>query len=203
MPKEDLSEQGIWSMALGFSALGYGGSLAITHFIDVDDGDAAFIASSAQWATLYTMMIGFLIDEDFFEDETLWMSVALAGGDLGLTGAALFSNQVNMSSGRVMLINLGGYLGALLGGGILTLAEPDEAKTAVATTLITSALGLGLTTYFTRNYDAPDVPVSTGSLIEYSQDGWAFGIPMPRMMPVKTDDVQTIGVEVPLVSGVY
>ena len=127
----------------------------------------------------------------------------LAGGDAGLAAAALFSGKLDMSAGRVGLINLGGSLGALLGFGITFLAEPDSYRVGVGLTLGLSLAGLGLTTFLTRNYDEP-APASSGlALVEHTREGWVISAPVPRLLPLRNQGRTSLGLAVPLLGGSF
>jgi hypothetical protein len=178
---DDISVQPVLAASLGGSVAGWVGTFLLTHYVDVADGDAALISSGAVWSTWLTAAIGALIAaESFFEERVAWVSALLAGGDAGLVAAALVSRKVDISAGRVGLINLGGLLGAMLGGGILAVAKVDSPRGAVGIMLGTTITGLVATTWLTRNYDRPDTGAKGVALLERTREGWAFGLPPPR-----------------------
>lgn len=203
IPEGDLDTQGMMGLSLGLSALGWGGTFALTHYFDVADGDAALISSAGMWATWVTAAVGALISEDFFGDEQTYIPVLLAGGDAGVAAAALLSKRLDWSAGRVGLINLGGALGALLGTGITLLAEPDSYRTAIGLHLGLSLAGLAAATFFTRNYDEPAPAASGLALFEHTRDGWAVSAPLPQLLASKDGTRQGLGVSLPLVGGLF
>jgi hypothetical protein len=204
MPAPDLSVRTTFGLSLGLSALGWGGTFALTRYLDVADGDAALVSTTGPWFTWFTAAIGTLIaEEEFFDDEKVWIPILLAGGDAGVAGAALLTGKFDMSAGRVNLINLGGLMGGLVGSGILALAEPDNIRAAVGLELGMTLVGLAAGAFFTRNYDAPATPASGLSLLELTPEGWAVAAPVPRFRPGprRADGTRALGLELGLVGG--
>lgn len=199
---DDLSMSAWFGIALASSAVGWGGTFALTHFVDVADGDAALISASAGWATVLTVLLGVLISEDFFSDEDVFIPVLLAGGDTGLVTAALLTGKADMSAGRVGLISLGGMLGLLLSGGIMAVADFDEYRPAVGMTLAITLGGLVGAYFLTLGYDDPGNGSTGLAALEYSPDGgWAVGTPVPRMTPAYVAGEHVLTFEVPLIGG--
>jgi len=198
----DLSASAWFGIALASSAVGWGGTFALTHFVDVADGDAALVASSAAWATWFTFAVAALISEDFFNDEDVVIPVLLAGGDAGLITAALLTGKADMSAGRVGLISLGGMLGMLLSGGIMAVAEFDEYRAAVGMSLALTLGGLAGAYFLTMGYDDPGNGSTGVAALEYSpENGWAIGTPVPRMTPAYVGGEHVLTFEVPLIGG--
>jgi hypothetical protein len=201
MPAPDLDPQVMFGLSLGLAALGWGGTFALTHYVDVADGDAALISASAGWATVFTVMLGVLISEDFFSDEDVFIPVLLGGGDAGLVAAALLTGKADMSAGRVGLISLGGMLGLLLSGGIMAVAEFDEYRPAVGMTLAITLGGLVGAYFLTTGYDDPGNGSTGLAALEYTPDGWAVGTPVPRLSPAYVAGQKVLTFEVPLIGG--
>lgn len=199
---EDLSGQGVFGVSVGMSALGWGGTFALTHYLDVADGDAALVAASAYWSTWFSLAIGTLIGaEDFFDDRHVVIPVLLGGGDAGLVGGAFLSKYLNISSGRVSLISLGGLLGGLVGGGIVALAEPEDPRGIVAWIFGSSVAGLALAAVLTNDYDQPS-PASAGlAALELTPQGWSLGVPPLRITPTSFAGRHGLAFEVPLLGG--
>jgi hypothetical protein len=198
---DDLSVSAWFGIALASSAVGWGGTFALTHFVDVADGDAALVASASLWATWFTFCVAALISEDFFDDEDVVIPVLLAGGDAGLVTAALLTGKADMSAGRVGLISLGGVLGMLLSGGIIAIAEFDEYRAAVGMSLALTAGGLVGAYFLTRGYDEPGNGSTGLAALEYGPDGWAVGAPVPRIMPGYVGGEHVLTFELPLIGG--
>jgi hypothetical protein len=167
----------------------------------VADGDSALVASAAGWFTWYTAGLGYLFSDEFFDKEEVWVPISLAGGDAGVATASLLSGKLNMSAGRVGLINLGGFLGGLLSVGILALAEPDDVKTGIGVTLAFTTAGLAGAWFLTMGYDEPGNGSSGVAALEYTPEGWAVGVPVPRMTPAYVGGEQVLTFEVPLIGG--
>jgi hypothetical protein len=203
IPDGDLGARTMLGLALGLSSVGYAGALAITKYLDVADGDAAYISSAAYWATWITAAISTLISEDFWDKEQLYISILLAGGDLGLLAAALTSNWFDMSAGRVGLINLGGALGVLVGVGVVALAEMDSWRAGLGTVLGFSLAGLVGSTFLTRNYDKPEAMGKGLALLELDEEGLKFSLPAPRLLAARDEGRLRLGLELPLVGGTF
>jgi hypothetical protein len=50
-------------------------------------------------------------------------------------------------------------------------------------------------------YDDPGSGSSNMAAIEYTPDGWAVGVPVPRMTPAYVDGQHVLTFEVPLIGG--
>jgi hypothetical protein len=172
----------MFGLALGLGVAGFGGTFAITHFVDVADGDAAFVSSAGVWMTFITLALGAMIgEEDFFEDQEVWIPITLAGGDAGVVAASLLTGKVDISAGRMNLITLGGILGVMLG---------------------TTLTGLGLSIFFTRGYDAPDTAGTGVAALELTEEGWTFNAPPLRFWPTRTSSGESgLAFDLSLVGG--
>lgn len=201
MTVEDPDPQVIHGLALGLSAVGWTGTLILTNYVDVADGDAALVAAGGAWGTWFTFAIGALISEDFLSDEDVWVPIILVGGDAGVATTALLTDRLDMSAGRVGLINLGGILGMLLGGGILVLAEPDDYRAAVGIELGFSIAGLVGAWLLTRGYDEPGSPATGLAALELTPEGWSLGAPIPRITPAWVEGRQAVTVDIPVIGG--
>ena len=106
------------------------------------------------------------------EDHGALFGSILAAMNVGIIGGAFLADGVDISRGRVLLINTGGGLGLLLGAGVDVLIEGDGvSQSAIMTSMLIGAgAGLALTSWLTRNWDAPSnaqmavVPVAGGAV---------------------------------------
>jgi hypothetical protein len=109
--------------------------------------------SGGLWSGVVTALILSTLDGDtkaFFGIESVVTGV-------GITSLALLSRTYSVSRGRMLLIDSGGILGALLGGASVALLGGDSKPVAIGAAFGTLA-GLGLTTYITRDFDGPSTP---------------------------------------------
>lgn len=199
---DDLSVSAWFGIAAASSAVGWGGTFALTHYLDVADGDAALVSSAAGWSTWIAIATGALIGAgDFFDNENIVIPVALAGGDAGLITASLLTGEADMSAGRVGLINLGGLLGGMLAGGIIALGEIDEGRAAVGLALGLTMGGLLGAFFLTTGYDEPGNGATGMAVLEHTPEGWAVGAPVPRLTPAVVEGRHTLAFELPLLGG--
>lgn len=178
-------------LAFGISALGetIGLSLSIlaANYSEISGGDGAILHSSALWGLFVGGVIATLID---YDSEILYYGLLLAGLDVGILSGFLTSLGVEVSTGRVIISNLCGILGILLGASLglpLVIDDPSSGyiRTYAGIMLGSAALGIGLGIIFTRNWDNSNEEqveeISfNNSLINYSPySKISFGVPIP------------------------
>jgi hypothetical protein len=132
--------------------------IAINSFRDPRGGDVSRATSFGLWASTLTLYAHGLADFEA-DSTTLWTSLLIAA-DFGLAigGALNYKNIAPMTRGRVLLIDAGGLVGGLLGMGSVVLIKGDvgDGKVFFTAAILGTLGGLGLTTYVTRAWDAPD-----------------------------------------------
>lgn len=79
------------------------------------------------------------------------LASTLIGGNLGIIASAIGQKSWQLSRPRARLISISGLAGALAGAGVLLITQPESDR-AILVPAATSALGLGLGAYWTRNY---------------------------------------------------
>ncbi|RYZ36985.1 MAG: hypothetical protein EOO71_29755 [Myxococcaceae bacterium] len=138
---------------LGFTGLG----ILIAEFANPTAGQVSMANSGGLWAGVLAGLL--MATQESNETQTFFAveQVVVAGG---LVSMALVSRNLDISRGRMLLIDSGGILGGLTGLSALFLLLGDDADEDVY--LVGAATGvvagLAATAFLTRNFDAPDAP---------------------------------------------
>jgi hypothetical protein len=138
----------------------------------ISAGTAASVTLGGMWGTWFGFALSHIADQR--GDELL--AGTMIGGNASLLALALLAPRWQMSESRARLISVGGVIGALGGAGLLLIVQPDE-SVALAVPLAGSALGLGLTAYWTRFRDEAAPGFRGGALINRSGGAWALDMP--------------------------
>ena len=118
-------------------------------------GDVAIATSGGLWLDFVTLMVvGATFDGDL-EPEAAFGAL-LASTVVGLGAGALIADQYPMSRGRVLVIDGGAAVGALVGVGAGLIIQADDTAPYFLLPAIGAVGGLALTTYLTRNWDRSD-----------------------------------------------
>ena len=123
------------------------------HLVRPTPGEVATASSFGFWTGVVALYVNLLVDLD----EPSWPTVWIAS-DLGLVGGAIVGRAFQISRGRSLLIDVGGIIGSLAGGGIGALTGDEDAGIALA--LGGTVLGLGIATFATRNWDVKAPPLT-------------------------------------------
>ncbi|MFL5348027.1 MAG: hypothetical protein ACJ8AT_24820 [Hyalangium sp.] len=115
-------------------------------------GQVSMANSGGLWAGVVPAL--FLAALDGGSTKTFF-AIETAVSTAGILTFAVLSASYLPSQGRVLLIDSGGILGGLLGAAAVAIAGANGQGVAVGAGLGALA-GLGLTTYITRDFDAPD-----------------------------------------------
>lgn len=129
-----------------------GAGIAIAVLGTPNAGQVAMANSGGLWTGVVTAL--FLAATDGGSKQTFFTIETVVSG-VGLLTLAILSNSHPTSQGRVLLIDSGGILGGLLGAAAVAIAGADGKGVAVGAGIGVLG-GLGLTTYITRDFDAPD-----------------------------------------------
>jgi hypothetical protein len=142
--------------------LGAGIGYYVGSRTDITPGAAALINSSAFWGTA----AGGLFALSFGDDRTISAGLVLSGLGMGTASGILMTRYFEVSRRRAILIDVGGLVGAIGGLAAESLAFPvtetgaKPSREHIANfTLGGMAIGLIGAGIFTRNLDAPKVPV--------------------------------------------
>jgi hypothetical protein len=123
------------------------------HLARPTPGEVATASSFGFWTGVVALYVNFLFDTD----EPTWPAIWIAS-DVGLLGGAVLGRAFQISRGRSLLIDLGGIIGSLAGGGIGALTGDEDAGVAIA--LGGTVLGLGIAAYATRHWDVKPLPIT-------------------------------------------
>lgn len=153
-----------WGLQAGFTekplvatvlASGLAGIAAGATLFDEapDPGYLSLVNTAGLWSAYAAGLLLVLAESEASAEDDFAMIVA--GADLGLIATALAARDVEISQGRVRLIDLGGLLGTLTTGGILVANEPDSPQTVAVTLLAGTTAGIVLATLATASWDDP------------------------------------------------
>ena len=166
-------------------AVGYGVSRK-----EIPDGLSLSVDFASLWGTWFGFLTSYLIyasDEDY--NGRAILTGTLLGGNAGLLGMAYAGRDWGLSVSRARIISLAGIMGAVGGLGIQLLGEVDGGRPAAGLYLATSALGLGVGVYATRE-DSPAESASArppalsgGSLLSRTGGRWSVSLPLPSPVP--------------------
>ncbi|RKH41570.1 hypothetical protein [Corallococcus llansteffanensis] len=136
--------------ALGFTGLG----LLIAEFAQPTAGQVSLANSGGLWSGV---VAGLLMATNNNGDTRVFLGIEQGVVAAGIVTFALISRDLDISRGRVLLIDAGGILGGLLGASTLFLLNAEEdADVFLVGTSVGVLAGLGAATFFTRDYDARD-----------------------------------------------
>jgi hypothetical protein len=137
---------------------GLGAGLGLWYGFEPTAGDVSLATSTGWWSSILGVFVWGMTE--FEGDARTLFPTFLALSDVGLLAGALLTRVSPMSRGRVLLIDLGGAVGAGVGMGLDVLIEGGDFSlegffgSATAGALV----GLGLSYWLTRNWDVPDPP---------------------------------------------
>ena len=99
------------------------------------------------------------------------LAATLLGGNAGLVGGALITPGLGWGRNRWRVVSAIGLLGGVAGAGIDLLFQVDDEKAAIATPLLTSALGLALGASLTGGDEDRSPAPAPGALLSFGSDG--------------------------------
>jgi hypothetical protein len=141
---------------LGMNLAGTALGTATAAFLKPKNGQVSFANSAGLWSTTLTLFVMNAAGVNIFEDDGFWQASLLAS-DLGLLAGALGATQLDISRGRVLLIDAGGVVGMFLGMGVAVLAAEEPSQELVGALGTLGILG-GLTSvyFLSAGIDEPD-----------------------------------------------
>ncbi|MBI5499270.1 MAG: hypothetical protein HY907_03440 [Deltaproteobacteria bacterium] len=208
----DFSTVAPWSL-LGWG-LGLGTGITLAATVDLTKGDVALTNSAAAWGTFAgAVAAGTILGRDVFTTSSDYdFAIPFAGLNAGLLAGVLTSIWVDVSRGRMALIDLSGLLGVLLGGSLgtpLIFEDPseDDKRWYSAIMLASAATGLTVGALLTADLDDDD-GVAAAAMIEVAPQGdVSLHVPIPRPWimpdPANGPTATRLGAWVGLAEGIW
>jgi hypothetical protein len=162
---------GLLAGSAGGSALG----MALWPVLRPTSGQVATTNTVAAWSLALTSFAqGAFFDELDLDADELFTTMLIVS-DAGLVAGGFLARRFPASRGRMLMIDAGGVVGSLAGAGTAVLIQGDdiERETFFRAMLPGAAIGLGAAFFLTRNWDGPDVPVSTAFVPVHGGGGMA------------------------------
>ncbi|MBZ4418739.1 hypothetical protein [Myxococcus sp. RHSTA-1-4] len=164
--------------AIGAAMLGGAGftgvGIALALVARPTAGQVSMANSGGLWTGAVTALLLATSDSD---DTQTFFAVELGATAAGIVVLGVLSNTFTVSRGRMLIIDAGGIIGGLLGAAATYVAAGDDAGDSI---LVGSAVGvvggLALTTYLTRNFDAPEAPQATLTPALLGRDGMGVAV---------------------------
>jgi hypothetical protein len=138
---DDEYEKGIIVSAMVGGAVGLLSAGHLTADTDISRGDAELVRTFPIWSSIY---VSWLMNLVGVNNERVMLSSILAAGDVGILLGASVARRVEYTRGDVRLMNLGGLLGALVGGSVVVLTDISNEKAIFSTIMIGSTAGIGV-----------------------------------------------------------
>lgn len=142
---------------------GTGLGLALWPRFHPTAGQVALANTVGTWSLALTAFAqGAFFDElDLTADQLF--GTMLVVGDLGVVAGGVLASKFATSRGRMLLIDAGGILGTLAGSGTAVLIQGNDiSRDAFFRAMLPGAvIGLGAAAWLTRDWDVPDLPVTT------------------------------------------
>lgn len=211
----DMTGLAPWSL-LGWS-LGLGTGITLAATLDLTTGDVALTNSATAWGTFAGAVIaGTILGRDIFTTDTDYdYAIPFAGLNAGLVSGIVASLFVDVSRGRMALIDLSGVLGVLLGASLgtpLIFESPDEndKRWYSAIMLVSAGTGLTLGALLTAGMDEDDnaAAMAAAAVVEVEPSGdVSLHIPVPRPWfdprPTRSSPTGHLGVWLGLAQGTW
>lgn len=170
----DLDTAPTFGLMLASQIAGVGAALAINRYRDPRGGDVSRATSFGLWAGVLTLFVHGATDFDASGRAVNTSLLVVVDAALVTAGVLNYLDIAPVSRGRMLLIDAGGVVGALVGMGVpIFIANSTGSPEVFFTSAILGTIsGLGLTTYLTRDWDDFDVPdVSIGVLPSTEGEG--------------------------------
>ncbi|MBN8229527.1 hypothetical protein JYK02_18625 [Corallococcus macrosporus] len=146
----DASTGAVMAGALGFTGLG----ILVAELARPTAGQVSLANSGGLWSGV---VAGLILGTQDNGDTRAFFGIEQGVVGAGLITFALVSRNLDISRGRVLLIDAGGLLGGLVGLSALFLAfDDDHGDALLVGTAVGVVAGLGTATVLTRDFDGPD-----------------------------------------------
>jgi hypothetical protein len=180
----DVPARYIYGLAIAGSGIGMSAGFLIARKLDISAGDAALVNSGGTWGTATGALLAQAIIRSPSGSQFGWFM--LGGTTAGLFTGGMLAWKLELSRGRVGLIDVGGLAGTGLGFALgyvigVNSQSEDNIQTGARYALGGMALGLLAGAVFTRKYKGDVPPVE--ALIRHDHGRWAVGLPAFNIEP--------------------
>ena len=155
----DFGSHGVAGSLLLAQGLGLGAGGALASTLRPTAGQVSLANTVGLWAGLLTL---FARGADDFSGTRRSIMLSLLGtSDAGLLAGSLLAARFPTSRGHALLIDAGGAAGAVLALGTVAIVGGNgtSGHTYFLAMIPGTLIGLGASAYFTRNWDAPNLPI--------------------------------------------
>jgi hypothetical protein len=175
----DIKTNFVYGLAIAGSGIGMTAGFLIARKLDISAGDAALVNTGGGWGTATGVLLAQSIFRNPSGSQFGWFM--LGGTTAGLLTGSLLSWKLELSRGRVGLIDVGGLAGTGLGFALgyvigYNSKSEDDIQTGARYALGGMALGLLAGAVLTRKYKG-DLPPVEALLRREGGGRWAFGLP--------------------------
>ncbi len=212
-PLWDNVSDALLSGGLGM-AIGVGTSFALWDRLNVDPGTAELATGMATYTTYFASLFNFVaLGAGAYRDhEAFSVLMLLLPANAAFVGGFYLGDELKWSAGDIRLIELGGFLGTLLGGAMLVTIQPDIedgdsiARVIAGTLAGFTAAGLVGAALVVEPWSSTGATSEKRSasglngLVRYDGDQWEMGAPLPSLLPRQVEGRTGVGFEVPLLS---
>jgi hypothetical protein len=183
-----------FGLAATASLVAGGLAMQLADEVHPTPGQAAMVGSGALWGAVSGLLLTEMISPD--RKDATWAKTQILSTmvlmDVGMLGAWMARDELEMDRSRALIIDLGGAGGMLVGMGLAFFLNPnlDNSRVILGSLLAGALGGLGSTFYLTLGMDkykrsAPPIAGGALSLVEYNQGQVRVGLPLPRPVPVE------------------
>jgi hypothetical protein len=164
--------------------LAYFGMMRYTAERDISAARTSMIVSSGLWGTAWGAMAAVSVrpGSGSLGQNNEWglraaAALSVAASASAIAASAYWTEKVDISTKRVGMINVGGFLGSVMGVGFPYLFDANDEKIYFASLMAGGLTGVGYSIYATSHMDSiPEAPPppAVGSM---TKPGWRFGRP--------------------------
>lgn len=175
----DVPTRYIYGLAIAGSGIGMAAGYLVARKLDISAGDAALVNSGGTWGTATGALMAQAVFRNPSGSQFGWF--ILGGTTAGVLTGSLLAWKLELSRGRVGLIDVGGLAGTGLGfalGYVIGINSNSEDNIQVGARYALGGMALGLLAgaVLTRKYKG-DVPPVEAFLRRDEGGRWALGLP--------------------------
>ena len=184
----------VYGIAIAGSGIGMTAGFLIARKTDISAGDAALVNCGGTWGTATGALLAQAIFRSPSASQFGWFM--LGGTTAGVLTGSLLAWKLELSRGRVGLIDVGGLAGTGLGFALgyvigVNAQSEDNIQTGARYALGGMALGLLAGAVLTRKFK-PDLPPVEALLRRDGAGRWAFGLPALAVEQAQTGPAMSV-----------